>query len=373
MKNFKYTIFIFPLLVALLLCTDLQSQAGLYAGSTSIVQKIEDYQKSNFFYSKNINYESSSCPGEWLDDLGTDLDGSNGVAIKTLFDGEPKGKGVEAWRILKDLPDLRNNIDVLNRLVYVRKKTAVWLKGTQIGAFDNAVANSSTILNRINNAAASPNNYYTLEEALEWEVLIWKIQQEGVPLPNQPQLDRLRRFYLHLIGSNPNHSRTPSIALGLSNGEPTPELQNLIGIQPSNTTNFKSFQTKGFTNYSTGLSSPTEIWNAGLIESMWECYQHNGKIYFLLDGVNVNALNNHTIPGFNSSTTKELRYMIKNNLDQLTVNNNGIESTFVEFWIEGSKVSDDHAIFDAINSYRSNSNLDGQVISGPAKPEVQWD
>jgi len=284
---------------------------------------------------------------------------------------EEKPGMVKAWKIAKNYSlTIRTDLDVLAKFVYIREKTEVWLNETQITDYENTLANNNITFNRIVNAIASSNSYYTLEEALEWEILIWKVQQEGVPLPNQPNLDRLRRFYLHLIGTNSNHSRTSSIALGLSNGNPA--LPGLLGVQPSNTTNFTLFQSNGFTNFNTGLSSPPTIWSAGLIESMWECFQHNGKIYFLLDGMNVNALNNPNITGFNSSTTKELRFIIKNNIDQLTVNNNGISSSLVEFWISGNKVPSNHQIFNAIDSYRNNPHGGGQVISGPAKPEIPW-
>lgn len=313
------------------------------------------------------------CKGELLVQLIDDIENSvDPAALRKFFDDYP-GDGFRAWEIaFRYGVQIRTDFYVLNRLIYIKSKTKRWLSGNQVKSFDNTLANNDVSFNRVNNVGASPNNYYTLEEALEWEILTWKIQQEGVPLPNQPQLDRLRRFYVHLIGSNPNHSRTPSIALGLSNAANEPELQALIGVMPANTTSFRSFKTNGFTNFNTLLNAPELQWNAGLIESMWECYQHNGKIYFLLDDINVNALNNPSIEWFNSSTIKELRYIVKNDLDLRTVNNGGVESNFVEFWLNGSKVPDNHEIFDAINSYRADPNLNGQVIFGPAKPEVQW-
>jgi len=199
---------------------------------------------------------------------------------------------------------------------------------------------------------------------------LWKAQQEGLPLPGQPNLDRLRRFYTHLIGASPSPSKTPNIALGLSNGQEFSPA--LVGNKPANSTSFNLFQDNGYTNFSTGLSASSNDWNAGLIESMWETYRHNGKTYFLLDGINVQALNNPGVAGFNSSTTKELRYIVKNNLDQLTINANGTQSSFVEFWINGTKVADNHPIFNAIADYKNNPHLSGQIIMGPAKPEVQW-
>jgi len=197
--------------------------------------------------------------------------------------------------------------DVAN---YVRVITSSWNNEYKT-AFQKALLGS--LFDKINGAKGS--KLYSKYERVSFEIMDWARREF---FPNNrgwatfATEDGRRPFfrawrYVLFMDMNPNHI---NISLGLANGV---ELSR--SAKKLKSTYYGDFYTRGFikTDGIVGENN-LSIWFPLVAQTIKKSYDNGGKIYFHMDGIDIDALYDLNHVDFDGGTMTELRYLIDNGL-----------------------------------------------------------